>query len=596
MKLTKVWMILMTVFFSGYISVIFSQVKITDGTNQVPDLNSILELESSSKGFLPPRIAINSLDQAAPLTAPVPSGMLVYSMGGAVADGFYYWNGVKWINFPVPGSLVTKSESSSLLKAEKFVLASGDITLTLPPVAASDNGLSVTIKNIGSHSDLVTIAGNSGALIDGSAGSYLTRWHSQTYVAWNGNWLTKNKTPVSGNTILVSAKESFNTISEAIEFLSEHMSKPMTISLGEEINTLTETINIDLPFPVTIEGSSFGTSKIGPGAGMAGKALFTCITGCYFKKLVFDAGTLSGYGSSPGEDAIHLTGNSTYFEIKDCSFDGFYDAVSLLSGSELWLFENDISNSAGNGLILNSPDPGTIMKVSETDFMENKTGVNLFAGSAATVTLNSGFFSNKNSADIAILYNPSSFSFSNLIINGNSWNFVGEAISGFDFSRSDGRDANAFIENNAGIEDQKPHCKINVVDNALITSCPTAHTWYKASWINTSAITTNLAITNNRITYLPRKPRDIVLLVSGNVTVGSNNRVVTIGIVKNGAPATRYGETALRLTTANQPYPFSTVIYIEEVSENDYFELYSSSSSNNDILNFQDIHMYFSAQ
>jgi hypothetical protein len=245
---------------------------------------------------------------------------------------------------------------------------------------------------------------------------------------------------------------------------------------------------------------------------------------------------------------------------------------------------------------MDSASPGAIVKVSETDFNNNPVGVNLFSGSGTTVTLNSGFYTNTNTTDIAILYNPPAFSFSNLIINGNSWNFIGTGISGFDFSRADGRDADAFIENNAGAEDKKPHSKINVVNNALTTSCILANNWYKANWVNTSSLTTNLRIENNKITYQPVKPRDLLIIISGDVTVNFNNRVVTIGIVKNGVTTTRYGETALRITTALQPYQFSTIIYIEDVAKDDYFELYCSSATANDILNFQDINWYTSAQ
>jgi hypothetical protein len=86
------------------------------------------------------------------------------------------------------------------------------------------------------------------------------------------------------------------------------------------------------------------------------------------------------------------------------------------------------------------------------------------------------------------------------------------------------------------------------------------------------------------------------LIISGDVTVNSNNRVVTIGIVINGATTTRYGETALRITTANQPYQFSTVIYLEDVAKDDFFELYCSTANDNDILIFQDINWFVSAQ
>ncbi len=73
-----------------------AQVKVTDGADLTMDANSILELESSDKGLLIPRLAINDLNLPAPLTAPVPTGMLVYSTGGTVADGFYYWKGTAW--------------------------------------------------------------------------------------------------------------------------------------------------------------------------------------------------------------------------------------------------------------------------------------------------------------------------------------------------------------------------------------------------------------------------------------------------------------------------------------------------------------------
>jgi hypothetical protein len=558
--------------------------------------NSLLELESINKGLLIPRVALVNLNQTDPLIAPVPTGMLVYSTGGTVPDGFYYWNGSMWIFFVVSEAPLTKSATTTLLKSETFVLASGDITLTLPLVTSADNGLAITIKNIGSFLNLITIAGNSGATIDGYANTSLTRWCGQTYIAWNGNWITKNNEPRTDNRIVVSAHGSFTSIAEVLAFLSLHMTAPAVVVLASELNTVSETQVIDLPYPVTFEALSYGNVTIGPASGLAGTPLFNCITDCYFKMIIFDAGTLSGYGSGAGEDAIHLTGNGTYHEIKDCSFDGFYNAIADLSDAELWLFECDITNSQNNGLQINSLVGGTVAKVSETDFTDNIVGVNLLAGSDAIVTLNSGFYSNKNSTDIAILYNPSTFSFSDLIINGNSWNFIGTGISGFDFSRPDGRDANAFIENNAGIEDEKPHCNINVVNNSLTTTCALANSWYKANWINTSSVTTNFTIDNNRITYQPVKPRDVYLVISGNVTNTTNNGVTTISIVKNDLTTTRYGETALRITTANQPFQFSTIIYLEDVAKGDYFELYCATNNNNDVLVFRDINCYVSAQ
>ncbi len=72
-----------------------AQIKIGSNPNTI-NSNSILELESTSKGLLLPRVAINSLSSVSPLTGTVPAGMLVYSSGGSMSDGIYYWDASAW--------------------------------------------------------------------------------------------------------------------------------------------------------------------------------------------------------------------------------------------------------------------------------------------------------------------------------------------------------------------------------------------------------------------------------------------------------------------------------------------------------------------
>src|ERR1700675_3624362 len=72
-----------------------AQVKIGDNPGTI-NANSLLELESTNKGFLPPRLSLNSISSVSPLTGSVPAGMLVYSTGGTLSDGYYYWNGTEW--------------------------------------------------------------------------------------------------------------------------------------------------------------------------------------------------------------------------------------------------------------------------------------------------------------------------------------------------------------------------------------------------------------------------------------------------------------------------------------------------------------------
>jgi hypothetical protein len=72
--------------------------------------------------------------------------------------------------------------------------------------------------------------------------------------------------------------------------------------------------------------------------------------------------------------------------------------------------------------------------------------------------------------------------------------------------------------------------------------------------------------------------------------------VITIAVVKNGVTTTRYGETDLRITTASQPFQFSTVIFIPAMAKNDYLELYCTSSNSADIVTFQDIQWFTNTQ
>ena len=86
---------LIPLFLLCYAATTVSQVKIGDNPSTI-NSNSVLELESTNKGFLPPRVALNDKSSVAPLTGTVTAGMLVYSTGGTLADSYYYWNGTAW--------------------------------------------------------------------------------------------------------------------------------------------------------------------------------------------------------------------------------------------------------------------------------------------------------------------------------------------------------------------------------------------------------------------------------------------------------------------------------------------------------------------
>jgi hypothetical protein len=569
-----------------------AQVKIGDNPNTI-NTNSLLELESTNKGFLPPRVALNSTASVAPLTGTVPAGMLVYSTGGTLPDGYYYWNGTAWRLIATSDlNAVAKTSSTTLTKNETFVLASNDITLTLPIITSSDNGLAITVKNIGTYTDLIVVKGGGTSTIDGKDNSNLTRWYGKTYIAYEGNWIKKEKEEGADNLLDVSPVGSWTTIQEAIEFLDTHMAGPSVIRLSGGSFPINATQVIDLDYPVTIQGLSFGKATIEAASGLSGP-MFSCLSEAYFKMLAFDATTLGGYSSTAGNDAIHLDTPEEYYEIKDCNFIGFNKSIVLKSNVALWLFETDINDAVSAGVeIAAGVTSGVSFKASETDFINCAKGISLLSGADAIVSiLNCGFYN--EAGQTGVNYTPATFTtFASMFITNNSWNNVGTFFNGFDYSRADGRDANTFIQNNAGDGDKNPTCRINVNNNSSTTTITTAGTWYKAAWTNTSETKVKWTIADNKITYQPTNKRDGYAIITGNISVNSNNRTISIAIVKNGNTGVRIGESDLRLATAGQPFQFSTVIYLTDIEKDQFFELYCTSANSGDEVTFRDVQWF----
>lgn len=78
-----------------YANTISAQIKIGDNPSSI-NTASLLELESTNKGFLPPRITLNDVNNWT-LTGTAVEGMLIYNESGSEPSGFYYWDGSQWV-------------------------------------------------------------------------------------------------------------------------------------------------------------------------------------------------------------------------------------------------------------------------------------------------------------------------------------------------------------------------------------------------------------------------------------------------------------------------------------------------------------------
>ncbi|SEM57723.1 hypothetical protein SAMN05421856_104280 [Chryseobacterium taichungense] len=69
-----------------------------------PDASAALDVTSTNKGFLPPRVALNSKTDTSTISSPT-AGLLVYNTGTGTlkSSGMYYWDGSQWTSLKGDG-------------------------------------------------------------------------------------------------------------------------------------------------------------------------------------------------------------------------------------------------------------------------------------------------------------------------------------------------------------------------------------------------------------------------------------------------------------------------------------------------------------
>ena len=94
-----------------------------------PNASAKLDVYSTDKGFLPPRVTLTSATVASPITLPA-EGLLVYNLGSVgLQAGYYYWNGANWSTIATASSTGSGVAASNMvnLYAKAYSTASGDI-------------------------------------------------------------------------------------------------------------------------------------------------------------------------------------------------------------------------------------------------------------------------------------------------------------------------------------------------------------------------------------------------------------------------------------------------------------------------------------
>ncbi|MDI9858988.1 hypothetical protein [Flectobacillus roseus] len=116
-----------------------AQVKI--GTNpSVITPSAILDVESTNKGVIFPRVALSSSTDQTTITTPA-TGLMVFCTGTAgLSSGYYFWNGTNWVNFVTSSSGSGSSGGSGVAQYFNFKIVTGVFTPATPhTVTANDH-------------------------------------------------------------------------------------------------------------------------------------------------------------------------------------------------------------------------------------------------------------------------------------------------------------------------------------------------------------------------------------------------------------------------------------------------------------------------
>lgn len=172
-----------------------------------PDASSMLEVRSTNKGLLIPRVALTGTTSASPITSPATS-LLVYNTATAgtapnnVTPGYYYWTGSKWMRL-----LAIDDKVAWLLTGNSGTSPSTDFLGTTdaqPLVIRTNNAERARILSNGqvlinritaSYSgDLLEVQGNStypfaiNGLTDQASGAGVYGYNSATNANASGIW------------------------------------------------------------------------------------------------------------------------------------------------------------------------------------------------------------------------------------------------------------------------------------------------------------------------------------------------------------------------------------------------------------------------
>ncbi len=150
-----------------------------------PDASAALDLTSTNKGFLPPRVALNSKTDVTTISSPT-AGLMVYNTGTGLlkSAGMYYWDGSQWTSLKGDGGTSSPTDLNIgetrtaviTVSTSSFATGSTGANRTWMNGRAVNNTQSVNYKLLsdaaGSTAGFVNFGPNGALRMDFASGGY----------------------------------------------------------------------------------------------------------------------------------------------------------------------------------------------------------------------------------------------------------------------------------------------------------------------------------------------------------------------------------------------------------------------------------------
>lgn len=215
--------------------VLFAQTGNVGINTTTPDTNAVLDVVSTNRGFLPPRIALASTVSPSPLTAHV-AGMIVYNTATAgtgataVVPALYYNDGTQWV----------LSKGGAAGTTTNVLSTSGNtITSTVNGISSTAPAINTNALSLAGTSLTSTVNGVASAPLNLAPAIAAATTHT---LSMSGNTLTSNVNGIAPTVSVITSntltKPTTNTLVSTVNGIA---SAPSTI-ISSVSNTLSGTL------------------------------------------------------------------------------------------------------------------------------------------------------------------------------------------------------------------------------------------------------------------------------------------------------------------------------------------------------------------